>query len=316
MTDSSAVPLLAEDLTKRFSRHEVLRGLSLQVDTGNVHGLVGLNGAGKTTLLECALGLQHFSGGRLSVLGMHPAQLYRSRGALAVVFDTPCIQFNLTVRQVLDYARLTCGRAARPAAEVEQLLGIEQYRDFKVRKLSLGNKRRTSIAQALIARPSFVVLDEPFNGLDAGGVEDLLALIRHLNDVEGTTFLLASHQLSYLEPVCSHIAILHHGRVVTGGATDELLAARQATLRLRTGDDAAAMELLRTLDGVHLHEPATGQHQPAQMANGTTLALALSGPTSAEVNRMLVNGGIDVHELVFQRPSLEELFHEITGRVQ
>jgi ABC-2 type transport system ATP-binding protein len=158
-----------------------------------------------------------------------------------------------------------------------------------------------------VARPSFVILDEPFNGLDAGGVEDVIALIRDLNHTEGTTFLLASHQLSYLEPVCSHVAVLHEGRLAANGVTSELLATKKTRMWLRTSDNAHAASLLQGWFGVVATTPS---HE--QGAEG--LQLELSDVATAAVNRALVQAGIDVHELVCERPSLEQLFHEITGR--
>jgi ABC-2 type transport system ATP-binding protein len=307
MTDAPAVPLLADNVTKRFGHEEVLRGVSLRIDRGSVHGLVGLNGAGKTTLLECSLGLQPFNEGLVALLGRAPRELYRTHGELAAVFDSPCIHPNLSVRDVLEFARRTCGRAARDPRDIEDLLGIARYSDVKVRKLSLGNRRRTAIAQALIARPSFVILDEPFNGLDAGGVEDVIALIRDLNRAEGTTFLLASHQLSYLEPICSHVAVLHEGRLAANGITSELLATRKTRIRLRTADDAHAASLLQGWSGVVVATPSHDHD-----AQGLQLELGDVAP--AAVNRALVQAGIDVDELVCERPSLERLFHEITGR--
>ena len=104
------------------------------------------------------------------------------------------------MRQNLEHASLLTATARTPK-QVEKLLGIEKFAKFKLRKLSLGNKRRASIAHALIGNPDLIILDEPFNGLDAGGVDDVLALIRQLNETDGTSFLLSSHQLPYLENI-------------------------------------------------------------------------------------------------------------------
>src|SRR5690606_31077562 len=122
-----------------------------------------------------------------------------------------------------EYAALLSAAERQDLPRLEALLGIEAYRDFRISQLSLGNRRRASIAQALVGEPSLLVLDEPFNGLDAGGVDDLLALIRRLNREQGMSFLLASHQLSYLERICSHMAILHEGRIACAGSLDSLL---------------------------------------------------------------------------------------------
>jgi len=123
--------------------------------------------------------------------------LHSAKGKVVGIFDTPSLHLNLTVRQSLNHAALLVESQSRTPAQVEALLGIEKISNFKVKHLSLGNKRRASIAQALLGSPDLIILDEPFNGLDAGGVDDVLALIKNLNQEEGTSFLLSSHQLPY-----------------------------------------------------------------------------------------------------------------------
>jgi ABC-type multidrug transport system ATPase subunit len=300
---AKASPLTVIGLRKRYGGHEVLRGVDLQLAPGAIHGLVGLNGAGKTTTLQCILGLLPYDSGEVSVLGLAPADLYRSAGKVAVVFDEPCLHPHLTVGETLRHAAILTGSPTTELPALEKLLGIERYHAFKVRQLSLGNRRRTSIAQALVGNPSFILLDEPFNGLDAGGVDDVLELIARLNRERGIAFLLASHQLSYLEQVCSHLAILHQGRIAVSDSVETLLGGRHARLALSTGDPARAQALLEDLDGVTV----CGRNQ-------SELVCELIGTSAAAVNRALVTAGVDVFELRTQRNSLDALFREVTGR--
>lgn len=310
MTDAPAPPLNIRGLRKRYGSHEVLRGVDLTLDSGAIHGLVGLNGAGKTTTLQCTLGLLPHDGGSISVLGLPPAALHRSRGRIAVVFDEPCLHPHLTVAQVLEHAALLTGLGGKARLRgLETLLGLERYRHFKVRHLSLGNRRRTSIAQALVGEPSFVLLDEPFNGLDAGGVDDLLALIGRLNRERGISFLLSSHQLSYLEQICSHMAILHQGRIVASDRVSTLLQDRRARVSLLTDRPQAAHDLLQTIDGITLRTA------PADIPGDGPgrVDCELETLSSAGLNRALVAADINVFELVRQRSSLDSLFREVTG---
>jgi ABC-type multidrug transport system ATPase subunit len=301
---AKASPLTVAGLRKRYGHHEVLRGVDLQLLPAAIHGLVGLNGAGKTTTLQCILGLLPCDSGEVSVLGLPPASLHRCGGKVAVVFDEPCLHPFLTVGETLEHAALLTGHSKRELPALEALLGIERYHDFKIRQLSLGNRRRASIAQALVGDPSFLLLDEPFNGLDAGGVEDLLELIGRLNRERGIAFLLASHQLSYLERVCSHLAILHHGQIAVSDSIDSLLGARQSRLVLVTDDSAATRVLLESMEGVTLAH---------DLAQGEQLVCEMHDTSSAVVNRALVNAGIGVSELRIQRGSLEALFRDVTG---
>lgn len=308
MSDNAHTALAVRDLSKRYGAHPVLREVALTVATGSVHGLVGLNGAGKTTLLQCLLGLQPFDTGQVSVLGLSPRRLCQSRGRVAVVFDEPCLHPHFTVDQQLRFAALSMGLKPDPAERdrLISLLGVEPYRHYRLRQLSLGNRRRTAIAQALVGDPALLVLDEPFNGLDAGGVEDLLQLIQTLCRDSGKTFLLSSHQLSYLERVCSHISILHGGQIPVGGALTELLGADSGhQVRLVCGAGQRAGAVIRRLDGVRLLD---SDDLPA----GEILC-ELPGLTSGELNRALVEQGVEVLELVRQTRSLEALFHRVTA---
>ena len=299
---STATALSVSGLCKSYGRFPVLRELTLQVTSGAIHGLVGLNGSGKTTTLECLLGLQRFDAGTVLVLEHAPAELHRTRGRVVGIFDTPSLNPNLSVRQSLTLARMLCPTPKRTPAEVEKLLGIERFRDFRIRQLSLGNKRRAAIAHGLLADPELIILDEPFNGLDAGGVDDVLELIATLNRERGTSFLLSSHQLPYLERVCSHIAIMHQGRIATSGAVETLLGQTDTTALLRTPDPAAARELLSGRDAF----------VPGQLTHEGYLPISLGEADSSSLTRLLVEQGVPVQELLLQRASLDRLFRDIT----
>lgn len=295
--------LRVSGLCKRYGKTEVLSQLALSVNKAAIHGLVGLNGSGKTTTLECLLGLQSFDSGTIEVLQLAPHELFKAQGRIVGIFDSPSLNPSLTVRQTLAHATLLCTNPVRSPAELEALLGISRYSNYRINQLSLGNRRRASIAQALVGRPELVILDEPFNGLDAGGVEDVLALITRLNQQEGTTFLLSSHQLPYLEHICSHLAILHQGRIVLSKAVDELFATNQLTLCIRCTESERAMRLLQS---------ATGVDKLSLLPDGQ-LRMQLTDTRPEILNAMLVQAGIAVSELRPEQASLTSLFHELTG---
>lgn len=300
--DSEQAVLSVTGLGKQYGDKVVLQGLDLNVTTGAIHGLVGLNGSGKTTTLECLLGLQKFNSGEISVLGYSPAELYRAQGRIVALFDTPSLNPNLTVRQCLQQAQLLCPQPVRSIDEVETLLGIREFDRYKIKNLSLGNKRRASIAQALIGEPELILLDEPFNGLDASGVDEVLALIKKLNKEAGTSFLLSSHQLPYLEQVCSHIAILHKGQIHSSNTVAVLLAESTHRVLLKTSAAQDAISALATYPAGHFLE---------QDANGYLL-IQLDDGDSAALNKALVSQDVPVDELIVQRASLDNLFRQVT----
>jgi ABC-2 type transport system ATP-binding protein len=253
--------------------------------------------------MECVLGMQGFDSGEVKVLGRHPRDLWQGAGDVVGIFDTPGLHPGLSVRQCLEHASLLCGKPVHKPAEVEALLGITKYSNYKIRQLSLGNRRRASIAHALIGQPAFVVLDEPFNGLDAGGVDDVLALIQRLNRQEGTSFLLSSHQLAYLESICTHLSILHQGKIALSASTDELISPSESRLKLVCDQADAARELLKQTLGVINIEK-----------EGSAFMLTLDGIGPGDVNRKLVMSGVTVSELQPEKRDLSALFQKIVSQ--
>jgi len=301
-TENGEPPLQIRDLHKSYGQVEVLQGLDLTIDAGAIHGLVGLNGSGKTTTLDCVLGLQSYNRGNIALLGYSPAQLNQAAGRIVAIFDSPSLQPGLTVRQCLDHATLLCKEPVRTPQEVEALLGISRYSKYRIRHLSLGNKRRASIANALIGNPGFILLDEPFNGLDAEGVEDVLALITQLNRDEGTTFLLSSHQLPYLERICTHMAILHQGKIAMCDKTTDLLGSQLNRVNVQCDEPSKAQQIIG--------EQRLG-HAAIQNDGSLMVELADIGP--GQLNQILVAAGLMISELRPQRQSLETLFYDITS---
>lgn len=298
---ASHLVLAVHKLHKQYGQFQVLKNLNLDVERSAIHGLVGLNGSGKTTTLECLLGLQQFDQGEISLLGFEPKNLHKAQGKVVAIFDTPSLHQHLTVRQTMEHAALLCPTAKRTPTEVETLLGIQKYSSFKISQLSLGNKRRASLAQAILGDPELILLDEPFNGLDAGGVQDVLALITSLNQEQGTTFLLSSHQLPYLEQICTHIAVLHQGAIAVNNEINALFDSDSLQLELQTENPALAIDEIEKLPGATLVNAADnnllvdiGQHQPSF------------------VNKTLVQAGVPISELKLKRASLESLFEQIT----
>jgi ABC-2 type transport system ATP-binding protein len=277
--------------------------VDLAVPRGAIFGLLGLNGAGKTTTLDCALGLLRPDAGTIQVLGFPPSGIARSAGRISAVSDTDRLPSSLSVRQTLEHARIAAGRAGRSPAEVEALLGIEHLEDRKARHLSHGNRRRLSIASALLGRPELLILDEPFSGLDAAGVEDVLALLARLNRDEGLTVILSSHQIHQVESICTHVGIIHKGATIAQGSIEEILTGERPRVRLRVDDRERAIEVLQSAEGVQAVHPGAGAE----------IEVELAGAEPAAVNRRLVNAGVAVSELVSRRPSLLAYFQSRIG---
>lgn len=297
------VALSVSGLNKSYGDFKVIKDLELEIARGSIHGIVGLNGSGKTTTLECLLGLKEYNSGKVSLLGNAPADLHRAKGKIVAIFDTPSLPPNLSLRHCLQHASLLCDKPVRTPQQAEALLGLEAFSDFKIKHLSLGNKRRASIAHALLGQPELILLDEPFNGLDAGGVDDVLALISKLNQQEGTTFLLSSHQLPYLEQICSHIAVLHHGAIAVNDSISNLLENKEQSVLVKCKDKVALLTALEGMNQVqYLRTDDDGLHH-----------ITIGSKTSAELNKALVEKQLPIDELIVQRASVASMFRNITS---
>lgn len=253
----------AHELRKTYRRrgrppNAALDGLSIEVDTGGVHGFLGPNGSGKTTTLRCLLGLARADSGTLRVLDASvPSDLPSVVGRVGVLLESPAFFPPYSGRLNL---RLLTTAASLPSSRVDEVLevvGLRDAADDRVKGYSLGMRQRLGIAAALLKRPSLLVLDEPTNGLDPAGMKEVRELLRQLAD-RGVTVFLSSHLLAEVQQICDDVTILARGRLVASGAVSDVLAA-QSTGAVRVGvvDGARAAQVLRAA-GHTVHEDAHG----------------------------------------------------------
>ncbi|MCW2978758.1 MAG: transporter related [Solirubrobacterales bacterium] len=245
---TSRPALTVEGLSKRFGSTTAIGDVSLEVKAGSIHGLVGPNGSGKSTILRSVLGLVWPDAGAIEVLGGdRAAAAARAEGGLAGLVDDPRFYPYLTARANLALlARLDGGKES----DLDALLaraGLADAAKQKVGGFSLGMRQRLGLAAALMRRPAVLLLDEPANGLDPTGADELWQVVRELA-ADGTAVLLSSHDLMAIDDVCDEITVLRAGEVAWSGAIGELRALAPAPEHLlRTSDDAAAAERGRLL---------------------------------------------------------------------
>ena len=241
--------LAVEGLTKRYGEKLAVQGASFEVGAGSIHGLVGPNGSGKSTILRIALGLVRPDAGAISVLGADRSTVAaRYAGGLAGLVDDPRFYPYLSARANLRLlARLDGG----PRPDLDALLAQAGLRDAASRKVggfSLGMRQRLGLAAALMRRPRVLLLDEPANGLDPAGVDELWRVVRGLA-ADGAAVLLSSHDLVAIDGVCDQVTILRAGAVAWSGAISELRAlAPSPEYVLRTADDDMAREIAGMLE--------------------------------------------------------------------
>jgi len=224
-----------EGLTKHYSvgfwrprPYVALEGLDLEVAPGEIFGFLGPNGAGKTTTLKLLMQLIFPTSGRAEILG-RPVGDVSVRRRIGYLPENPFFYDNLTAEELLAYfARLFGFHGQERATRVSRILdevGLGAERRFQLRKYSKGMLQRVGLAQALLNDPEVVFLDEPMSGLDPLGRRDVRDLILRLRD-RGTTVFFSSHILSDAETLCSRVAIVAHGKLVTAGSVAELVPFR------------------------------------------------------------------------------------------
>jgi ABC-2 type transport system ATP-binding protein len=297
-----AQPVRARGLVKRYKEVLAVDHVDLNVRTGDVYGFLGPNGAGKTTTLRMALGLIVPTEGTVELFGRDPLRHgARALEGVAGFVEAPRFYPYLTGRKNLELLAALDGGDAR--SRIDEALGIVELSaraQHRVGGYSHGMRQRLGIAASLLRRPRLLILDEPATGLDPAGMRDMRELIRRLAG-EGITVLLSSHQLPEVQDLCDRVAIVDRGRVVYEGALSDLRRQGGAGYRLRTTDDARALEVARAQPGIeHAHPGDHGLVLDAHERDVGELSLALG------------QAGIGILALTPELATLEDLFFRLT----
>jgi ABC-2 type transport system ATP-binding protein len=228
-TDDAPMALRIEDLVKRYpTGTEALRGVSLDIASGEFFGLLGPNGAGKSTLIHCTTGLARPSSGTIAIHGHDALEHYEeARLAVGLAPQDLNLDWFLTVEQTLDYHGGYFGMRRKErrerSRELLEAFSLTAKKDERTRTLSGGMKRRLILARALMHRPRLLILDEPTAGVDVELRLELWHYVRRIN-AEGTTVLLTTHYLEEAEQLCDRIAFINEGQIVAQGTSGELAA--------------------------------------------------------------------------------------------
>ena len=300
-------------LTKRFGDRTAVDQVDLLVPAGIAFGYLGPNGAGKTTLIRMLLGLTRPTAGSMRLLGYPvPGQRSVALRRVGAMAEEPRFLDHLTGRE-----NLRINAAARePAAQsrIEAALeraGLRERAGERVARYSTGMRQRLGVARCLLADPQLLVLDEPTNGLDPAGIAEFRLMIRALVS-EGRTVMLSSHLLDEVERICDVAAIVDRGRIVAQGPVGELAAAGARSVVVQVSDPGRALSVLNGHPAVH---SASGDGQQIRVSLGP-VAGDQARSTAADINRRLVEAGVDVYQLDLPAATLEERFLDITHKLQ
>jgi ABC-type multidrug transport system ATPase subunit len=286
-------------IAKVFRGKTAVRNVSLQVRRGSVYAFLGPNGAGKSTTIRMLLGLLRPSQGDISIFGL---DLRRHRSEILArvssLVESPSLYEHLSARENLEIPRRILGSPRSDIDRVLRVTGLENASRYLVKTFSLGMKQRLGLAAALLGKREVLILDEPTNGLDPAGIQEMRSLIRRLPVEYGVTVFLSSHLLTEVEQVATNVGILSQGELVFQGTIGELGRKRQSCLRIGVSQMEAALALL------NLRGWRVRSSDGYLVASDTTEV--------ATMNRTLVEAGFAVHHLAVELVSLEEVFLKMT----
>jgi len=306
---SSETVIETHGLTKRFGERTAIDRVDLHVPRGTAFGFLGPNGAGKTTMIRMLLGLTRASAGSMSLLGRPvPAERSQALERVGAIVEEPRFHGHLSGRENLRIVAAVRGPEVRERIEPALArVGLSERAEDKVRGYSLGMRQRLGVARCLLADPQLLILDEPTNGLDPGGIQEFRAMVRAMVEQEGRTVFISSHLLDEVEKICDAAAIVDRGTVVTQGPIAELVRGGARNELIVGVDDAdGALGVLADTDIV------LDAHRSD---DGLRVVLAFGPDTAAEINALLVSAGLAVTRLEPVRHSLEHRFLEITSRL-
>jgi ABC-2 type transport system ATP-binding protein len=293
--------IVAEHFHKAYKDVVAVADATLEVERGEVFGLLGSNGAGKTTCVECLQGLRRPDGGELRVLGLDPVTQARElRRRIGSQLQESALPDHIRVWEALDlFSSITPGGHDWRVA-MDQW-GLAEKRTASFHALSGGQRQRLFVALALVNGPELVFLDEMTTGLDPAARRVAWSLMREVRE-RGTTVFLVTHFMEEAERLCDRIAVMDAGRIVAEGAPQELIAAHASYVTVVFGTDAHDVGWLADVPFV----TAVARH-------GARVEVRGGGPVLAHVAAALVERGLTPPDLRVEQPTLEDVFLTLTG---
>ena len=290
-------------LCKQYGPHTAVDHVELHVPQGCVYGFIGPNGAGKSTTMKMLLGLIHPTAGRVRLLGQELTEksrlpLLRQTGSL---IESPAGYLHLTAQENLEIVADLKGVPHKDIGRVLDIVHLTQDRNRGVGQYSLGMKQRLGIAMALLGSPKLLILDEPTNGLDPAGIQEMRALIRNMPTATGATVLISSHLLGEMEQMVEQVGIIDHGHILFEGPLTELQRHSRGNVTLRLLDPAKAAPILRA-NGLTAHSDSCVVTLPP-----------LQDALLADLVQKLSACGAGVVELTPHTKTLEEIFLSLTS---
>ena len=292
--------LTVENLYKNYGSVQALKNVSFSVPSGSVFGILGPNGSGKTTLLGIIMDVLKATKGTYRLFDAAPTADQRKQ--IGTLLETPNFYHYLSAQKNLEIAAAIKGVSMEDIPRVLEIVNLTQRKDSKFSTYSLGMKQRLAIASCLLGDPLVMVFDEPTNGLDPVGIAEIRELIKKLY-LQGKTIIMASHLLDEVEKVCTHVAILKKGELITTGNVNEILA-NEDIVEIGSEDNKKLLLILKSLNNYSNIKEADNLLQ---------LFYPVGTANLGEINKHCFNNGIVLIHLHLKKKSLEAKFFELTN---
>ncbi|MCD5407726.1 ABC transporter ATP-binding protein [Candidatus Bipolaricaulota bacterium] len=296
----------AQGLRKAYGPVQAVDGLTLEIQEGEIYGLLGPNGSGKTTTILILLGLTEPSGGEVRVAGFNPTrEALKVKRIVGYLPENVGFYEDLTARENLRYiARLNGIPDSDSKARIQEVLeqvGLSDVADRPVGTYSRGMRQRLGIADVLIKRPKLAILDEPTTGIDPEGASQILDMIVEMRREQGLTILLSSHLLHQVQRVCDRVGIMHQGKLVAEGTVDELGAKSSGEgVELEVQVRGAGPELLAALEALEGVREVTSEDG--------RLRISCDRDVRGQIARTILEHGAELQELRRRVFTLEEIY--------
>ena len=292
--------LTVENLYKNYVSVQALKNVSFSVPSGSVFGILGPNGSGKTTLLGIIMDVLKATKGTYRLFDAAPTADQRKQ--IGTLLETPNFYHYLSAQKNLEIAAAIKGVSIEDIPRVLGIVNLTQRKDSKFSTYSLGMKQRLAIASCLLGDPLVMVFDEPTNGLDPVGIAEIRELIKKLY-LQGKTIIMASHLLDEVEKVCTHVAILKKGELITTGNVNEILA-NEDIVEIGSEDNKKLLLILKSLNNYSNIKEADNLLQ---------LFYPVGTANLGEINKHCFNNGVVLNHLHLKKKSLEAKFFELTN---
>lgn len=295
----NGIVLKCEHLNKHFGKKQILKDVSLELNSGDILAFIGPNGAGKTTTIKLILGLQTIDGGNVYINGFDiKKDFVNAIKKVGAIVENPDLYMYLSGYDNLKLVADMYGLPSSRIDEVVKITGLSERIDDKVRKYSLGMRQRLGIAQAIIHNPSLLILDEPTNGLDPEGIKELRSLLKKLAHEQNMAILISSHNLAELESFCNKVCIIQNGEIIESTTIKKLKkSSRDEFYIVEVSEVKKALVLIKD----------------SEQVEGNKIKIKVKKEEIPNIIKKLIINKIDIYEVREDDNSLEDAFLKKVG---